>query len=60
MVGRQINEGDILYTDIPEKHVELWIKKYKSELSDDELMVLKEIVRVKRKSNPSFAVTVFL
>jgi len=60
MVGRQIDEGDVLYTDVPEKHVELWIKKYKSELSDDELMVLKEIVKVKRKTNPSFATMVFL
>jgi len=60
MVGRQINEGDVLYTDVPEKHVELWIKKYKSELSNDELMVLREIVKVKRKSNPSFAAMVFI
>jgi len=60
LVGRHINEGDILYTDLSEKHVETWIKKFKSELSDDELIVLKEIVKIKRKINPAFAATVFL
>lgn len=60
LVGRHVNEGDILYTDLPEKHVETWIKKFKSELSNDELIVLKEIVKVKRKINPAFAATVFL
>ena len=60
LVGRHINEGDILYTDLSEKHVETWIKKFKSELSDDELIVLKEIVKIKRKINPTFAATVFL
>lgn len=60
MVGRHINEGDVLYTDLPEHHVETWIRKYKSELSDDELMILKEVVKVKRKINPTFASAVFL
>jgi len=60
LVGRHINEGDILYTDLPEKHVETWIKKFRNELSNDELMVLREIVKVKRKVNPAFAATVFL
>ena len=58
MVGRHIDEGDILYTDIPEKHVLEWLTKYKSELSDDEVLVLKEIIKIKRKQNPTFAVTI--
>ncbi|HIQ10743.1 MAG TPA: translation initiation factor IF-2 [Pyrodictium sp.] len=56
MVGRHVDEGDILYTDIPEQHVNLWLTKYKSELSDDEKMVLKEIINIKRKQKPLFGI----
>ncbi len=54
MIGRQVDEGDVLYTDIPEKHAQLLLTKYKSWLSDDELMVLKEIIKIKRKQNPLY------
>ncbi|BEP18619.1 translation initiation factor IF-2 [Pyrofollis japonicus] len=57
LVGRHIDEGDVLYTDIPERHAILWLTKYKNELSDDEMMVLKEILKIKRKQNPAFAIT---
>ncbi len=57
MVGRHIDEGDVLYTDIPERHAILWLTKYKSELSDDEKMVLKEIIKIKRKQQPTYALT---
>jgi translation initiation factor 5B len=56
MVGRHIDEGDILYTDIPDKHAALWLTKFRSELSDDEVMVLKEIIKIKRKQNPLYGV----
>jgi len=36
MIGRQIDEGDVLYTDIPKEHVVVWLTRYKSELRDDE------------------------
>jgi len=58
MVGRHIDEGETLYTDIPEQHAILWLTKYKSELSDDERMVLNEIVKAKRKQNPTYALTI--
>ncbi|MCY0868511.1 MAG: translation initiation factor IF-2 [Desulfurococcus sp.] len=54
MVGRQIDEGDILYTDIPEEHARLWLTVYNNELSSDEKQVLSEIVNIKRKSNPLY------
>ncbi len=57
LVGRHINEGDVLYTDVPERHALLWLTKYKSELSDDEKMVLKEIIKIKRRQNPTYALT---
>ncbi len=56
MVGRHIDEGDVLYTDVPDKHAALWFTKYKSELSDDEMLVLKEIAKIKRKQNPLYGV----
>ncbi|AFK50969.1 translation initiation factor IF-2 [Thermogladius calderae 1633] len=54
MVGRQIDEGDLLYTSIPKDHVNLWLTKYRSELSDDELLVLKEIITIKKKKDPFY------
>ena len=58
MVGRHIDEGDILYTDVPDRHAALWFGKYKKELSDDELYVLKEIAKIKRKQNPFYGISI--
>jgi translation initiation factor 5B len=54
LVGRHVDEGDIIYTDIPKEHARLWLTKYKDELSDDEKMVLKEIIEIKRKKDPFY------
>ncbi len=54
MVGRHIDEGDVLYTDIPEKHAQLLLTKYRSWLTDDEMTVFKEIIRIKRRENPLY------
>lgn len=50
-VGRQIHEGDYLYTDIPEDDFKK-LKELKKHLSKTEVEVLKEIVEIKRKDNP--------
>jgi translation initiation factor 5B len=55
LVGRHVDEGDIIYTDIPETHVNELIDKFSQDLSDDELMALKEIIEIKRKTNRLFA-----
>ena len=60
MVGRHFDEGDVLYTDIPEEHLQQLVEKYWSYLSDDEKLVLREIVEIKRKTNPSYALSVYL
>jgi translation initiation factor eaIF-5B len=60
LVGRHIDEGDIIYTDIPESHVEELVSKFSQDLSDDELLTLKEIVEVKRKINRMFATSAYL
>ncbi len=54
MIGRQVDEGDVLYTDIPEKHAQLLLTKYRSWLTDDEMTVFKEIIRIKRRENPLY------
>nr|MCG2909724.1 translation initiation factor IF-2 [Stygiolobus sp.] len=43
MVGRQIDEGDILYTDVPKEDLEILVQKYKDIITDDMREVIKEI-----------------
>ena len=55
MIGRHVDEGDVLYTDIPNLHAKILLTKYRNELSDDEILALKEIIKIKRKSDPTYA-----
>lgn len=55
MVGRQIREGDMLYTDIPLFHIRMLVTKFKSELTDDMREVLREIVKIKAMRDPDYA-----
>ena len=54
-VGRQINEGDILYSEIPEEDFKK-LKEYKEYLSQDEKDTLKEIAQIKREYNPVWGI----
>lgn len=54
MVGRHFDEDDILYSDIPSQHAVLLQKEFKSDLSEDELEVLNEIIKLKRKEDPFY------
>ncbi len=49
-VGRQINEGEILLSDISEEEFRK-LKQFKKYLNKDEIEILKEIAEIKRKSN---------
>jgi translation initiation factor 5B len=49
--GRQINEEDILYSDINETQYRK-LKEHKKLLNNDEIELLKEISEIKRKVNP--------
>ncbi len=53
--GRQINEEDILYTDLKESDFRT-LKKLKKYLNSDEIEILKEISEIKRKENPMWEV----
>jgi len=54
-VGRQIEEGDFLYTDISENDFRK-LKELKKYLSKMEVEVLKEIAEMKRKNDPVWGV----
>lgn len=54
-VGRQINEGDFLYTDIPAEDF-ITLKELKKYLSAKEMALLKEIAEIKRRDNPVWGV----
>ena len=53
--GRQINEEDMLYTDLKESDFRT-LKKLKKYLNGDEIEILKEISEIKRKENPMWGV----
>jgi len=54
-IGRQVDEGDFLYTDIPEEDFRK-LKEMKKHLSKMEIEVLKEVAEIKRKNNPVWGV----
>ncbi len=54
-VGRQINEGETLYSSIPEDHFRK-LKKLKKYLTEEEKAILKEVAQIKRKANPVWGV----
>jgi translation initiation factor 5B len=53
-VGRQIDEGDILYVDLPEKAASQLNQEHKDKLTADELDVLQEFLELKRKHVSKF------
>ncbi|MCD5409981.1 MAG: translation initiation factor IF-2, partial [Methanocellales archaeon] len=54
-VGRQINEGDMLYVDIPEKHAKILEQELCDTLSEDEAETLRAFLDIKRKKDPLWA-----
>lgn len=55
IVGRQINEFDILYSDLKETEFAK-LKKLKKYLNEEEIEILKEIAEIKRKQQPMWGV----
>lgn len=53
-VGRQVNENDVLYVDMPERDVRLFKERFRDELSVGELEALDELIEIKRKSDPTW------
>ena len=55
IIGRQLKEGDIVYTAVNEEEFRAY-KRLKDYLSVDEIEVLKEIAEIKRKEDPMWGV----
>jgi len=51
-VGRQIDEGDELWTELPEKHAKILEQELREELPADEREVLHAYLETRRKSDP--------
>ncbi|MBC7218739.1 MAG: translation initiation factor IF-2 [Hadesarchaea archaeon] len=56
MIGRHVQEGDVLYTDVPRDHVLALKRDLRDLLSGDELSVLDEIITIKQKIDPTYGV----
>jgi len=54
-VGRQINEGDLLYVEVPEKHAKVMEQELYDALGQSERLMLDEFLTIKRKDNPFWA-----
>jgi translation initiation factor 5B len=50
--GRQINESEVYYVDVPEGHSKVLEFHLKDTIKQDELEVLLEFLAIKRKDNP--------
>lgn len=55
VVGRQVKEGDVLYSAIPEDDFRKY-KELKEHLSADEREILKEVAQIMRERNPVWGV----
>ncbi len=53
-IGRQIKEGDILYTLPPAQHYKMLVERFKHRLSQEELALLDEIAKVRRRIDPLY------
>jgi translation initiation factor 5B len=54
-VGRQVNEGDIYYTDLGSKEAKLLLERFYYRLGQEEKDILNTIVSIKRRNDPSYA-----
>ena len=56
MVGRHIQEGDTLYTDVPRDHAIALKRDLRDLLTGDELAVLDEIIAIKQRLDSTYGV----
>jgi translation initiation factor 5B len=53
-IGRQINEGDIFYTDVNSRQAKQLLERFNHRLNENEKEILNMLVAIKRKSDPTF------
>ena len=54
IAGKDFEEGDTLYIDIPEKHYKILEREFKDKLDEDEFNAMGEILEIKRKMDPDW------
>lgn len=54
--GRDFDEGETLYINIPEKHYKILESELKGKLSDEELVILREIEEIRRKEDSHWGI----
>jgi translation initiation factor 5B len=52
VVGRNVSEGDTIYTDIPERNLKTLMTKFPNELSPSDHETINELIQLKRRENP--------
>jgi len=52
VVGRNVDEGQTLVVDIPERHVKILQSRFATELAPEEAELVKGLVELKRRQNP--------
>jgi len=55
VVGRHINEGDVLLVQVPETHAKALLTKFQDHLSPEEMDALNEFVEIMRRRLPFWA-----
>lgn len=53
-IGRQIKEGDTLYTLPPAQHYKMLVERFKHRLGQEELALLDEIAKVRHRIDPLY------
>ena len=54
IAGKNFDEGDELYVDIPEKHFKYIEREFKDKLTEDEYETFYEFLEIKRKQDPDW------
>ena len=54
IVGKDFDEGDELFIDVPEKHYKFIEREFKDKLTEDEFETLYEFLEIKRKQDPDW------
>ncbi|WP_460123631.1 translation initiation factor IF-2 [Stetteria hydrogenophila] len=60
LIGRHVDEGDVVYTDVPASHAVELLTELRPYISDDEISVLKEIAEIKKKIGDKSYTTVLI
>lgn len=53
-IGRQINEGDVFYTDVNSSQAKQLLERFHHRLNEQEKNILEMLVSAKRKADPTF------